>query len=159
MSASGTMAADGDDTAAGGGPQRPAPGDEPGVAGANNTAPGAADAEHRLAELERALACERRLRQNAEAEVQHLKEQSVRMQQQLEFEEEALTNKLNKRLMGLKLEKEKLVQDIEREEEYLTNTLQQRMEQLKREKVDMENALEAEQEAIVNKLQRQVDKL
>jgi DNA repair exonuclease SbcCD ATPase subunit len=94
-----------------------------------------------------------------ESEVQQLKAQNVRIQQQLEAEEEALTNRLNKRLSELRLEKEQLARDIEREEEYLTNTLQQRLEQLKKEKIDMENALEAEQEAIVNRLQREVEKL
>ncbi|KAF6001048.1 Coiled-coil domain-containing protein 6 [Cyanidiococcus yangmingshanensis] len=117
------------------------------------------DALSRVKQLEEELAGERRRRVALENEVQQLKAQNVHIQQQLEAEEEALTNRLNKRLNELRLEKEQLARDIEREEEYLTNTLQQRLEQLKKEKIDMENALEAEQEAIANRLQREVEKL
>jgi chromosome segregation ATPase len=117
------------------------------------------EALSRVKELEGELANERRRRIALENEVQQQKALNVRIQQQLEAEEEALTNRLNKRLSELRLEKEQLARDIEREEEYLTNTLQQRLEQLKKEKIDMENALEAEQEAIVNRLQREVQKL
>jgi coiled-coil domain-containing protein 6 len=82
-----------------------------------------------------------------------------------------------KRLEQLKQEKQALANEVEQEEEFLTNNLQKRLErvrcclqlvllpatehvpagqQLNKEKVDLENRLEAEQEYIVNKLRKQV---
>ena len=50
----------------------------------------------------------------------------------------------------LKQERVDLVNQVEAEEEYITNVLQKRLEQLQREKVDLETALEQEQERMVN---------
>jgi len=76
-----------------------------------------------------------------ELELKHAKEQYVAIQTQLEQEEEAITNKLIKRLDLLKKEKA----DMEAEEELLTTTLEKRLAQASR-----------EQEVVVGRLQKQV---
>jgi hypothetical protein len=57
----------------------------------------------------------------------------------VEAEEEAISNKFERRLAELKQEKEKLMQAVEREEEHLSNTLQAKLLKLQKEKVDLEN--------------------
>lgn len=84
---------------------------------------------------------------------------STRTALALEEEEEAITNKLMKRLTALKAEKELLARQSESEEEFLTNTLTLRLEDLQRQKHAIIASAEAEQEFIVNKLQRQLDEL
>lgn len=92
-------------------------------------------------------------------EIRMLKEQSVEVQSILELEEEAITNKLIKRLSMLKDEKQAIANEVEQEEEFLTNTLQKRLQTVQREKVELERQLEDEKEYIVNKLQKQLDEL
>ncbi|GIY21881.1 coiled-coil domain-containing protein 6 [Caerostris extrusa] len=89
------------------------------------------------------------------------------------LEEECLTNDLFRKLSQLRQEKVNLEQTLEHEQEALVNKLmrkiekleaqtqakQQNLEQLRREKVELENTLEQEQEALVNKLWKRMDKL
>jgi len=95
----------------------------------------------------------------AEEQLQTLRVSTAEAVQQVEAEEEFITNTLMKRLSQLKQEKEKLALQIEEEEEFLTNTLQMKLDKLKREKIEIESQMEQEQEYIVNKLQRQLDEL
>jgi len=92
-------------------------------------------------------------------ELRILKEQNIEVNSKIELEEEAITNKLMKRLSQLKQEKQALANEVEQEEEFLTNTLQKKLQNLVNEKVDLEKQLEAEEEYIVNKLQKQLDEL
>ena len=78
------------------------------------------------------------------------------LREQVEQEEEFITNKLMKRLEQLKNEKQTLANEVEQEEEYLINNLQKRLTKVHTEKVDLEKQLETEQEYIVNKLQKKV---
>lgn len=48
-------------------------------------------------------------------------------QKQMEVEEEALTNKMAKRLSQLQSEKQQLVNAVEAEEEHISNTLSKRL--------------------------------
>lgn len=108
-------------------------------------------------------------------------------QQQVEQEEELITNTLLKRLEQLRREKQDLSTEVERQESYLLNTLQKRLDELAvdktalehrlttlgnekkelrdrlarshAERAELENALEAEEEKIVNTLQRQIEAL
>lgn len=64
---------------------------------------------------------------------------------------------LHAQIERLKRERVDLVNQVEAEEEYITNVLQKRLEQLQKEKVDLEAALEQEQEYIVNRLQKQME--
>lgn len=66
------------------------------------------------------------------------------MEHTLEQEQEALVNKLMRKIE--KLENE-------------TIRKQNNLEQLRREKIELENTLEQEQEALVNKLWKRMDKL
>lgn len=66
------------------------------------------------------------------------------MERTLEQEQEALVNKLMRKIE--KLENE-------------TQQKQSNLEQLRREKIELENTLEQEQEALVNKLWKRMDKL
>lgn len=108
-------------------------------------------------------------------------------QNQVEQEEELITNTLLKRLEQLRREKQDLSKEVERQESYLLNTLQKRLDQLAvdkgtlerqlttlnnekhelrerlarsfAERAELENVLEAEEEKIVNTLQRQIEGL
>ena len=51
-------------------------------------------------------------------------------QNQVEQEEEAITNRLMKRLEQLKREKQALANEVEQEEEFLTNTLQKKLDKV-----------------------------
>ena len=66
------------------------------------------------------------------------------MEHTLEQEQEALVNKLMRKIEKLESE---------------TNRKQSNLEQLRREKIELENTLEQEQEALVNKLWKRMDKL
>lgn len=68
----------------------------------------------------------------------------VQLERTLEQEQEALVNKLMRKI-------EKLEQE--------TQQKQNNLEQLRREKIELENTLEQEQEALVNKLWKRMDKL
>lgn len=81
------------------------------------------------------------------------------LQAQAEKEEEAIANRLMKRLDDLKREKEMLARQVEMEEEMITNKLSKKLDKVKKEKVELENLLEQEQEFIVNKLQKQLSHL
>ena len=93
------------------------------------------------------------------ADNEQLKRQSVELHASQEIEEEQITNKLLKHIMGLKKEKNDILQQMEQEEEYLTNSLQKRLAQLQKEKIELEVMMETEQEFIVNRLTRQLDDL
>lgn len=62
----------------------------------------------------------------------------------MEHEQEALVNKLMRKIEKLEAQ---------------TQAKQHNLEQLRREKVELENTLEQEQEALVNKLWKRMDKL
>jgi uncharacterized protein with von Willebrand factor type A (vWA) domain len=64
---------------------------------------------------------------------------------------------LHAQIDRLKRERVDLVNQVEAEEEYITNVLQKRLEKLQKEKIDLETALEQEQEYIVNRLQKQME--
>ena len=76
------------------------------------------------------------------SERSHLRLQS----QQAEREEEAIANRLMKRLETLKQEKEELARQVEVEEEMITNALTMKLQKVKQEKVNLEIQLEQEQE-------------
>lgn len=65
---------------------------------------------------------------------------------QAEQEEEAIANRLMKRLDVLKHEKEELARQVEVEEEMITNALTKKLMKVKEEKVNLEIQLEQEQE-------------
>lgn len=54
-------------------------------------------------------------------------------------------------------EKAKIIEQVEREEEFLTNSLQKKLIQLQREKIEIENQLEQEQENLVNRFVKQLE--
>jgi len=64
---------------------------------------------------------------------------------------------LLRRIQGLKQEKESLIQQVETEEEYLTNMLNKRVSKLLEEKEQLEAALQAGQSTMVNHLQKRLD--
>lgn len=68
----------------------------------------------------------------------------MQLEQTLEQEQEALVNKLMRKIEKLEAE---------------TLCKQSNLEQLRREKVELENTLEQEQEALVNRLWKRMDKL
>ena len=74
---------------------------------------------------------------------------------QHQLQQQHLLNQIDR----LKHERIDLVNQVEAEEEYITNVLQKRLEQLQREKVELETALEVEQERMVNKLQKEMETL
>ena len=73
-----------------------------------------------------------------------LRQEKVHLEQTLEHEQEALVNKLMRKIEKLEAQ---------------TQAKQHNLEQLRREKVELENTLEQEQEALVNKLWKRMDKL
>lgn len=73
-----------------------------------------------------------------------LRQEKVQLEQTLEQEQEALVNKLMRKIEKLEAE---------------THGKQSNLEQLRREKVELENTLEQEQEALVNRLWKRMDKL
>mmetsp|Transcript_30661 Transcript_30661/g.51621 ORF Transcript_30661/g.51621 Transcript_30661/m.51621 type:complete len:385 (-) Transcript_30661:65-1219(-) len=115
--------------------------------------------EEKNRELQSQLDRERKRSYAYQQEIRMLKEQSISVQSQIELEEEAITNKLMKRLSTLKHEKQAMANEVEQEEEFLTNTLQKRLQTVQREKVELEKQLEDEKEYIVNRLQKQLDEL
>lgn len=67
-----------------------------------------------------------------------------------------MANKMLRHLDELKKQREALAQQVETEEDFITNTLQRKLTQLRREKVDLENQLEQEGEYIMNRMHRQM---
>lgn len=150
--------------------------------------PGAStEQDQELQQLRTQLEAERRRNAALEHELRLAKQQTLAVQQQVEQEEEFITNHLFKRLEHLQEEKQNLATEVERQESYLVNTLQKRLEsaaaekcglegQLQelgsekeglrlrlhrsaQEKAALENELEYEQEYIVNKLQKKLAEL
>lgn len=71
-------------------------------------------------------------------------------------DDQTTTTNLLHQIDKLKHDRIDLVNQVEAEEEYITNVLAKRLEQLQREKVDLEAALEQEQEYMVNRLQKEM---
>eukprot|EP00743_Colponemidia_sp_Colp-15_P002474 GILK01002682.1.p1 GENE.GILK01002682.1~~GILK01002682.1.p1 ORF type:complete len:418 (+),score=105.70 GILK01002682.1:41-1255(+) len=113
--------------------------------------------EEEVHRLQKELATEKQRSHALELDIKRMKNESIQLSQQVEAEEEAITNRLMKRLSDLKKEKEDLAIAVEQEEELLTNTLQKKLQDLRMDKVNMENQLETEQEYIVNRLQKKLD--
>ncbi|KAI3635521.1 hypothetical protein MIR68_006159 [Amoeboaphelidium protococcarum] len=90
---------------------------------------------------------------------EQLKKMHAEIYQEHEIEEEQITNKLLKNIMGLKREKTEMLTQMEKEEEYITNKLQRKLKELQKEKIDLEIAMEQEQEFIVNRLTKQLDEM
>ena len=88
-----------------------------------------------------------------------LRQASVSIQARAEQEEEAISNKLMKKIQTLRQEKEKLANNYEQEEEFLTNDLSRKLEQLRQEKEELEQTLEQEQECQVQQLVKRLRRL
>lgn len=112
-----------------------------------------------LSSLRAELARERRRRETAEAQVISLRRESTLTQVKVEEEEEAISNRLMKRLSALKLEKEQIARASESDSEWVTNSLTARLEDLRRQKQDVIAAAEAENEFIVNRLNKELEAL
>eukprot|EP00455_Lapot_gusevi_P039969 TRINITY_DN4501_c0_g1_i3.p1 TRINITY_DN4501_c0_g1~~TRINITY_DN4501_c0_g1_i3.p1 ORF type:complete len:359 (-),score=95.98 TRINITY_DN4501_c0_g1_i3:103-1179(-) len=112
--------------------------------------------EEKLRFVEIELQTERNRNKHLLEEIRQLKTTAAMLHQQVEQEEEFISNQLMKKLERLKTEKQQIALELEQEEEYLTNTLQRKLAEVRRSKIDMENELEAEQENIVHRLQRQI---
>ena len=117
------------------------------------------DLRAELAKLRAELIRERQRRAAAEEQVIELRRESTRTQIRVEEEEEAITNRLMKRLSELKLEKEQIARASESDSEYVANSLTQRLEELKNQKHDIIAAAEAENEFIVNRLNKELEAL
>ena len=76
----------------------------------------------------------------------------------LEEEEEALMNKLMKRLEALQKEKHSLKLKVQKEEETLRQG-ERRLKEVDKEKEDLQRQLELEQEYVVNKLEKKLNEL
>lgn len=92
-------------------------------------------------------------------ELQRARSHALELSKAVEFEEEAITNRLVKKLEQLQKEKEQLATAIEQEEEAISNSLMRKLSHLQQSKVDLEQSLEVEEEFIVNKLQKQIAQL
>lgn len=112
-----------------------------------------------LAALRAELARERKRRAAAEEQVRLLRRESTLTQIRIEEEEEAISNKLMKRLSELKHEKEQIARASESDSEWVTNSLSQRLEELQRQKHKIIATAEAENEFIVNRLNKELDAL
>lgn len=112
-----------------------------------------------LSSLRSELARERRRRETAEAQVVSLRRESTLTQVKVEEEEEAISNRLMKRLSALKLEKEQIARASESDSEWVANSLTARLEDLRRQKHDVIAAAEAENEFIVNRLNKELEAL
>lgn len=73
-----------------------------------------------------------------------LRSTAVECQSQAEIHEEGRINSLLGRLETMQVEKGRIVNELEREEEMLTNTLQKKLDQVKREKAQLEKLMEQE---------------
>lgn len=105
------------------------------------------------------LAREKQRRKSAEAQVVALRRESARAQVAVEEEEEAIANRLMKRLSALKHEKEQIARASESDSEWVTNSLTARLDELRRQKQDVIAAAEAENEFIVNRLNKELEAL
>lgn len=102
---------------------------------------------------------ERQRRAAAEEQVLELRRESTLNQIRVEEEEEAISNKLMKRLSELKHEKEQIARASESDSEWVTNSLSQRLEELQRQKHKIIATAEAENEFIVNRLNKELEAL
>lgn len=112
-----------------------------------------------LASVRLELHRERNRRAAAEEQVRLLRRESTLNQIRIEEEEEAISNKLMKRLAELKHEKEQIARASESDSEWVTNSLSQRLEELQRQKHKIIATAEAENEFIVNRLNKELDAL
>jgi hypothetical protein len=74
-----------------------------------------------------------------------LRSTAVQCQSQAEIYEEGRINSLLGRLETLQMEKGRIVNELEREEEMLTNSLQKKLDQVRREKAELEKLIQQEQ--------------
>ncbi len=109
--------------------------------------------------LRAALRNEKQRRESAEAQVTSLRRASMKAQVAVEEEEEAIANRLMKRLSALKHEKEQIARASESDSEWVANSLTARLDELKRQKNDVIAAAEAENEFIVNRLNKELEAL
>jgi wobble nucleotide-excising tRNase len=79
-----------------------------------------------------------------------LKSTAVQCQSEAEIHEEGRINCLLGRLETMQIEKGRIVNELEREEEMLTNTLQKKLDQVRREKQELEKLIEHEQTSHAN---------
>lgn len=112
-----------------------------------------------VALLRAELTRERQKRKAAEEQVVEIKRESARTQIKVEEEEEAISNRLMKRLSELKHEKEQIARASESDSEWVTNSFTARLEELRRQKHDIIAAAEAENEFIVNRLNKELEAL
>lgn len=112
-----------------------------------------------VATLRASLAREKQRRASAEAQVISMRRESARAQVAVEEEEEAIANRLMKRLSALKHEKEQIARASESDSEWVTNSLTARLDELRKQKQDVIAAAEAENEFIVNRLNKELEAL
>jgi len=115
--------------------------------------------KNEIAQLKASLIRERQRRVNAESQNLSLRRESARAQVAVEEEEEAIANRLMKRLSELKQEKEQIARASESDSEWVTNSLTARLEELRKQKSDVIAAAEAENEFIVNRLNKELEAL
>ena len=89
-----------------------------------------ASAAEERARLQRELDEERAKHRTTKEELRLMRNRQEILTQQVEIEEENITNRMIKRIEELKREKTDLAKQIEAEEEYLTNTLQKKLFQV-----------------------------
>jgi hypothetical protein len=70
---------------------------------------------------------------------------AVSCQSAAEIHEEGRINSLLGRLETMQMEKGRIVNELEREEEMITNTLQKKLDQVRREKLELEKLIQHEQ--------------
>lgn len=126
--------------------------------------PGPADAPDDIATLRAELAAlktelsrERARRHAAEEHARSVRRESTLNQIRVEEEEEAISNKLMKRLSELKQEKEQIARASESDSEWVANSFSQRLEELQRQKQQIIAAAEEENEFIVNRLNKELE--
>lgn len=112
-----------------------------------------------MSKLRTELAREKKRRAAAEEHVLELRRESTLNQIRVEEEEEAISNRLMKRLSELKHEKEQIARASESDSEWVTNSLSQRLEELQRQKHQIIATAEAENEFIVNRLNKELEAL
>lgn len=117
------------------------------------------DLRIQLSALRTELSREKQRRHVAEEQVLDLRRESTLTQIRFEEEEEAISNKLMKRLSELKHEKEQIARASESDSEWVTNSLTLRLEELQRQKHQIIATAEAENEFIVNRLNKELKAL
>lgn len=118
-----------------------------------------ASLHRQISTLKTELSKERKRRHSAEELVRELRRESTLTQIKVEEEEEAISNKLMKRLSALMQEKEQIARASESDSEWVTNSLGQRLEELQRQKHRIIAAAEEENEFIVNRLNKELEAL